>query len=165
MIDKNVPQVPDTSTAWQLWYRDSFDRDAPPSLQSSGVNIIQGLYQLWFYTLREGVQDNGSASFSSFQLTWGNRPSTRVDILIDPFHNVSLLKLRQWAKLISQHEEDSETGQLPEEQTDAILSRLSQRHYDLLQRSHRWKAGAIEWSAEAKELLERVKEMINPEEL
>jgi hypothetical protein len=145
----------DTSTPWQLWYIDIFDRDAPPSLQASGANILQGLYELWLFTLKEGVQDNGSASFSRFHLTWGKTASSRVDVAIRPFDNKTLLKLRQWAHL-TEHDQ---------EQDISVLSRLAQLHFELLQKSSRWTAASIDWSAEARELLALVDGMTRPEEL
>ena len=148
-------RLPDTSSPWQLWYSDAFDRDAPPSLQANGVNILRGLYELWLYTLKEGVQDNGSASFSRFHLTWGNTPAARVDVAIRPFENAALLKLRQWAHL-TEH---------AQEQSISVLSRLAQLHFALLQKSSRWNATSIDWSAEARELLARVERMTGPEEL
>src|SRR5215213_779764 len=100
MIDENDPRIPNTSTVWQLWYSDTFDREAPQSLQASGANIMRGLYALWLYTLKEGILDNGSASFSYFHLTWGNTATTRVDVAIHPFNNLPLLKLRRWVGFI-----------------------------------------------------------------
>ena len=152
-------RMPGTSSTWQLWHSDTFDRDSLPSLQASGPNIIQGLYELWLYTLKEGILDNGSASFSRFQLTWGNTASTRVDVFVKPFSNLSLMKLRQWANLSSQNQTSEEVRR------EALLLRLAQLHYELLQNSSRWKASAIDWSAESRELLARVESMKDPEEL
>lgn len=150
-------RVPDATTTWQLWHSDTFDTDFPPSLQASGTNIVQGLYELWLYTLKEGILDNGSASFSRFHLIWGNTASSRVDVFVTPFNNLSLLKLRQWAHLMSQNENR-------EGHREPILLRLAQLHYELLQQSHRWQLSAIDWSAESKELLARVEGMKGSEE-
>ena len=150
MINEFDSRIPDTSTAWQLWHRDTFDRDSPSSLQASGTNIVQGLCELWRYTLTEGILDSGSASFSRFQLTWGSTASTRVEVIVDPFDNLALLKLRQWAHLMSQNQNGEE------EQRDALLMRLAQLHHELLQKSSRWKSAAIDWSAESREILARV---------
>lgn len=152
-------RIPTTSSTWQLWHTDTFDRDSVPSLQASGTNIIQGLYELWLYTLKEGILDNGSASFSRFQLTWGNTASTRADIFVKPFNNLSLIKLRQWANLLSQ----DQTGE--EYQRETILLRLAQLHYELIQNSSRWKRSSIDWSGESRELLARVELLKDPKEL
>src|SRR5688572_4989598 len=167
MIDDFDSRIPNTSTTWQLWHSDMFDRESAPSLEASGMNIIQGLYELWLYTLKEGIQDNGSASFSYFRLTWGNAPSTRVEVAVNPFNNLSLIKLRQWANLMSQHQENKDIRiiQRLEEQRDRILMRLAQLHYELLRKSSRWKAPAIDWGAEARELLARVDMMTDLKEL
>jgi hypothetical protein len=152
-------RMPSTSSTWQLWYSDMFDRDAVPSLQATGSNIIQGLYELWLYTLKEAILDNGSASFSRFQLTWGNTASTRVDVYVKPFSNLSLTKLRQWAKLMSQDQAREENRR------EVLLLRLAHLHYELLQNSRRWKASAVDWSAESRELLTRIGSMKDPNEL
>src|SRR5688572_1561679 len=138
-----------------------------PPLGNCGMNIIQGLYELWRYTLKEGIQDNGSASFSRFRLTWGNTPITRVEVVVNPFNNLSLIKLRRWANLMSQLQDNKGIliVQSLEEQRDAILMRLAQLHYEFLQNSSRWKAPAIDWGAEARELLAHVELMTDPKEL
>lgn len=159
MIDEFDSPIPDMSAAWQLWHRDTFDRDSASSLQASGTNIVQGLCELWRYTLTEGILDNGGASFSRFQLTWGSTASTRVEVLVDPFDNPALLKLRQWAHLMSQDQNGEE------EERDAILMRLAQLHHELLQKSSRWKAAATDWSGESRELLARVEWMRGSKEL
>lgn len=160
-------RIPGTATIWQLWHSDTFDPDSVPTLQADGEDILQGLYELWFYTLSEGIQDGGSASFSRFHLTWGNTPFTRVDIDVKPFDNFSLVKLRQWAHLPSPPEEGQGIPAAPDhgEQRAAILMRVAQLHYELLQKSSRWKATAIDWSAESRELLARVELMTVPKEL
>jgi hypothetical protein len=155
-------QIPNTSTAWQLWHSDTFDRDAPQSLQASGTDILNGLYELWLCTLREGIQDNGNASFSSFHLTWGNTPSTRADVNVKPFYNSSLMKLRQWAGLTTRNPGEGRDTTHP---GISVVSRLAQLHYELLEKSERWNAPAIDWSAEARELLSRVERMTDLEEL
>src|SRR3989304_4260174 len=111
MIDKTDSRIPNTSTAWQLWHSDTFDRDSSPSLQSSGTNIINGLYELWLHTLKEAILETGSATFSRFQLTWGKTASTRVEVVVNSHNNISLLKLRQWAKLTSQNQNNSQEEQ------------------------------------------------------
>lgn len=152
-------RIPGTSSAWQLWHSDLFDRDSPPSLQASGRNIVQGLYELWLYTLKEGILENGSASFSRFHLTWGNTAATRVDVFVKPFNNLSLMKIRQWAHLAPPNQNSEE------EQREAVISRLAQLHYELLQKGSRWRVSAIDWSAESKEILARVDLTKEPEEL
>ena len=159
MIDETDFRIPNTSTSWQLWHSDTFDRESPPSLQSSGTNIVEGLYELWLHTLKEAILDTGSASFSRFQLTWGNTAATRADVFVKPFNNLSLMKLRQWANLLS----ESQTSE--EDRREALLLRLAHLHYELLQNGSRWKGSAIDWSAESRELLARVESMKDPKEL
>jgi hypothetical protein len=163
MVDEIDTRIPNVSTTWQLWYTDTFDRDTPQAIQSRGVNIIQGLYHLWLFTLTDGILDNGNASFSYFHLTWGSLASTRVDVAVNPFDNPALLKLRGWIGLVSQ-----DPGNISEQVNqgkDVILWRLAQLHYDLLQESIRWKSSEIDWGAEARELLTRIELISAPKEL
>jgi hypothetical protein len=159
-------RIPASTTAWQLWHTDTFDRDSSASLQASGEDLLRGLYELWFYTLKEGIQDNGSASFSYFHLMWGDAPSARMDVSVQPFHNSALLKLRHWTHF-SDLDQNQSLGTDPylQEQRLAVLNRLARLHYDLLLKSTRWHAAAIDWSAEARQLLARVESMTTPEEL
>lgn len=154
------PRIPTSSSAWQLWHSDLFDRDSPASVEASGTNIVEGLYQLWLHTLKEAIQDHGTASFSRFHLTWGDTAAARAEVAVDPFDNRALLQLRRWANLMShQQGEDSQASGEP------VLSRLAQLHYELLQESSRWTASAIDWDAEARELLARVERLSGPEAL
>jgi hypothetical protein len=123
------------------------------------MNMVDGLYKLWFHTLTEGLLENGSASFSRFYLTWGNTASARVDIFVNPFNNLSLLKLRQWARPASQYQQNEV------QHAKTILWRLAELHYELLQKGDRWKDLAIDWSAESKEILARVELAKELEEL
>ncbi len=167
MNEENDPRIPNSSTVWHLWYTDMFDRDAPRSLQSSGENIVRGLYSLWFIILNEGILDNGCPSFSYFYLTWGNTSATRIDIAVDPLQNFTLLKLRRWAglPLQAQQTKDRQTGPHPEEHQNTVILKLAQWHDALLQKSARWKAQSVEWSAESRELLAHLERMVNPDEL
>lgn len=167
MMDETDTRIPGFSTIWQLRHHDTFDRDASPALQSSGENIIQGLYQLWLYTLSEAILDNGNASFSYFHLTWGNSAAARVDIAINPFENITLLKLRRWVAFVSQDPRSNreQVSKHIEERQDAVIWKLAQLHYDLLRKSSRWKTTGIDWAAESWELLERVEGISAPEEL
>ena len=157
--------IPDASTTWPLWHYDTFDADSSPSLQASGQDILQGLYALWLHTLKEGIQDNGSASFSSFHLTWGNTPSARVDPAVQPFRNLALVKLRQWACLTVQDQESTAPPPAAQERRISILKRLAELHYEFLEKSQRWTSRAIDWSAEARELVARVEATRAPQEL
>lgn len=153
MADDLASRILNPSTGWQLWHSDTFDRDAPLTLQSSGTDMFQGLSELWRYTLKEGIMNDGNASFSRFHLIWGDTPATRVDIFVQPFDNLALLTLRQW------------TQSRPEEQEDGLLLRLAQLHYELLQTSVRWSAPTIDWSLESRDVLARVETITDPEEL
>ncbi len=158
MIDEADPRIPNPATIWQLWHSDTFDRDSSPSLQGNGVNILHGLFELWLYTLKEGIMENGSASFSYFYLTWADTATTRVDVAVNPFHNPALLKLRRWAGFTTQAQEIEDGG-------NSIILRLAQLHFDRLLKSSRWRESSIDWSEEAREVLARVELISSPKEL
>jgi hypothetical protein len=158
MFEEHDPQIPKPSTTWQLWQSDTFDRDSSPALQSNGTRIIDGLCELWFQTLKEGILDNGNASFSYFYLIWDNATTARVDITVSPFNNLALLKLRHWVGFTPQAQ-NIEVGR------NKLVLRLAHLHHTLLQKSSRWHASAIDWSAEAREVLGRVELISNPEDL
>jgi hypothetical protein len=164
MKNETNPCIPDSSTAWQLWHNDLFDQDAPPSLEASDTNILKGLYKLWLHTLKETILDNGNASFSRFHLTWEKQGAGRVDIVVNPFNNPDLLKLRRWAGLMLQPQ-GREDIQRPARKPDEILWRVAQMHYELLRTSQRWQAAAVDWGAEARELLALVERLIEPQDL
>ena len=161
------PTMPDASTNWQLWHYDTFDRDAPPYLEAGGQGILEGLYKLWLQTLKEGIQENGSASFSYFQLTWGLPPSERADLGVLPFDNTALLKLRRWARLTpqAQEERDRHASQDRESERNSMAHRLAQLHFEALQKSDRWGATAVDWGAEARKVLARVESITDPKDL
>lgn len=55
---------------WEIWYSDTFDREAPPTVDVRGRGLIKGLAELWARHLFETVQFNGQHGFSSFHLAW-----------------------------------------------------------------------------------------------
>jgi len=60
---------------WELWYRDTFDLDASPSVDVRGRGLAQGLTELWARHLFEGVD-----GFSRF---WLCRTDSSATIEID----------------------------------------------------------------------------------
>lgn len=54
--------------SWDLYYRDTFDRDCPPMVTKKGMGLAQALFYLWQYTLTEGIVQDGRRSFSGFSL-------------------------------------------------------------------------------------------------
>ena len=86
MTEPSQPQ----SDLWELWYRDRFDHDCPPSIDVSGAMLSIGLAELWARHLFETVLRSGGAGFSSFTLRWRDR-SLAVD-----GSAVGALQLRQW---------------------------------------------------------------------
>jgi hypothetical protein len=55
---------------WEVWYRDMFDRECPPSVDVSGHGLVRGLMELWARHLCETVRPRGGLGFSRFHLRW-----------------------------------------------------------------------------------------------
>ncbi len=82
--------------AWRIVYRDTFDRDDPPTAEGGGEDLVVGLATLWRVTLHSGIQaETGSATFSSFSLSLADGsvylPAYSTE------KNPTLAKLRAWA--------------------------------------------------------------------
>jgi len=75
---------------WEVWYRDTFDRECPLSVDASGRGLTKGLMELWARFLFETVRPNGSRGFSSFHLRW---KELYIDIGGD---RVGATRLREW---------------------------------------------------------------------
>jgi len=56
---------------WEVWYRDTFDRETPPSADVSGRGLAWGLTELWARHLFEAVD-----GFSQFWLVRKDPPTT-----------------------------------------------------------------------------------------
>jgi len=55
---------------WEVWYRDTFDRECPPSVDVSGRDLVKGLMELWARHLFETVRPGGGKGFSRFHIRW-----------------------------------------------------------------------------------------------
>jgi hypothetical protein len=55
---------------WQVWYEDTFDRESPRSVDTSGRGLVRGLMELWARHLCETVTAEGSRGFARFNLWW-----------------------------------------------------------------------------------------------
>ena len=73
---------PDPETEWEIWYRDTFDRECPPSVDVSGHGLAGGLKELWARHLFEAVQVDGKKGFSRFYLWWKQKRKG-IDIVGD----------------------------------------------------------------------------------
>jgi hypothetical protein len=156
----NDPRIPTSSTIWQIWHQDMFDRDTPASLETTGDDILWGLYWLWIHTIREGITDTGLATSSYFYLTWGEQSSNRVDAGVNPFDNLSLMKIRQWAAV------PPNKNNIPsQDKTNPVVWSLAIKHYELLKESPRWKDTSSNPGTEATTLLDLIGKMDSPEQL
>ena len=59
-----------SETEWEVWYRDTFDRECPPSVDVSGRGLVKGLMELWARHLFETVRPGGGKGFSRFHIRW-----------------------------------------------------------------------------------------------
>jgi len=60
----------ETLETWQLWYQDTFDREAPRKVEAEGEGLEKGLYELWKRHLSETVMEGGGRGFARFNLWW-----------------------------------------------------------------------------------------------
>ncbi len=56
---------PAPKAEWEVWYRDTFDRECPPKVDVHGYGLVKGLMELWARHLFEGLD-----GFSRFDLLW-----------------------------------------------------------------------------------------------
>ena len=61
---------PAPEAEWEVWYRDTFDRECPPSVDVHGRGLGKGLIELWARYLFETVRPGGKKGFSRFHLRW-----------------------------------------------------------------------------------------------
>lgn len=64
---------------WTVWYRDTFDHEAPARIDVSGKGLTQGLAELWARYLFETVQASGQQGFSRFHLEWGGHGFIQIE--------------------------------------------------------------------------------------
>jgi hypothetical protein len=83
---------PDPDLCWEIYYRDTFDRGCPPSVEARGRGLVQGLLELWSRHLYEGVREDGRLGFSRFNL-WSTEPPRSVSVANHP---AGCAKLRGW---------------------------------------------------------------------
>jgi hypothetical protein len=63
---------PDPAADWEVWYRDTFDRECPPQVDVQGQGLAHGLMELWARYLFEEIGVGGRGGFSSFHFRWRN---------------------------------------------------------------------------------------------
>jgi len=130
-----------TGARWEIWYRDTFDRECPPSVDVRGQGLTRGLMELWARHLFETVRPKGGEGFSHFHLWWEEGPSVRIDG--DPR---ALLRLRRWTFGDKRH---SSVGYV-EESDLALLEQVARAHARLI-RSGQSVEAILQAAAEAKD--------------
>jgi hypothetical protein len=63
---------PNPQAEWEVWYRDTFDRECPPSVDVRGRGLVEGLAELWARHLFETVRPGGGRGFSRFHLRYND---------------------------------------------------------------------------------------------
>ncbi|MBI3468296.1 MAG: hypothetical protein HY000_35275 [Planctomycetes bacterium] len=121
----NQPPDPDADAAWELWYRDSFDRECPPQCELSGCGLVRGLMELWARYLFESIRLDGQKGFSHFHLWSNNR---RIDILEKFDDTAGQVRLRRWMF----GTKDSTKKGYVEEADAALLEKIATAHAALL---------------------------------
>ena len=81
---------PAADVEWEVWYRDTFDRECPPSVDVRGRGLVAGLMELWARHLFETVRPDGGRGFSRFHL---RSPGRSVEIDGD---RAGATRLRGW---------------------------------------------------------------------
>ena len=84
----------DADVKWQLWYEDTFDREAPRLIEAEGRGLVRGLVALWRRHLKDAVQVDGRLGFSRFNL-W--LPEQGHSIEAPSEDAMALTRLRMWA--------------------------------------------------------------------
>ena len=69
---RNAPvwSEPAPDAQWEVWYWDTFDREAPPRVDTKGRGLARGLAELWARYLGETIRPGGSQGFSRFSFKW-----------------------------------------------------------------------------------------------
>ena len=77
---------------WEIWYEDTFDRETPRRVETSGEGLAAGLVELWDRHLFETVQPEGGRGFSRFNLWW--KQEGRSITVVGDWDG--MVKLRWW---------------------------------------------------------------------
>jgi hypothetical protein len=64
---------------WEVWYRDTFDRECPSSVDVRGRGLVEGLVELWARHLFETVRPGGGEGFSRFHLRCKAWPTVEIE--------------------------------------------------------------------------------------
>jgi hypothetical protein len=126
----------DDTAAWQLWHRDTFDRETPASIEDRGTGLSSGLVSLWRRSLHSGVRTDGGATFSYFSLRW---PGGSASVPVPPTGtDATLAKMRRWAfPPLAPNTPEPEAAwkdgchTAPHDQDDAFLAALARLHLRL----------------------------------
>ena len=114
---------PAPEAEWEVWYRDTFDLECPPSVDVSGRDLVKGLMELWARHLFETVRPNGTRGFSRFHLWW---EVTRAITIEGNWEGAT--RLREWLFGMKTH---SRKGYVKEADT-LLLKKVAVTHANLI---------------------------------
>jgi hypothetical protein len=109
---------PDPAADWEVWYRDTFDRECPPQVDVQGQGLAHGLMELWARYLFEEIGVGGRGGFSSFHFRWRNN---RINIA-GSWQGAT--RLREWVFGTQEH---SSKGYIQEGDAE-LLRRIACTH-------------------------------------
>ena len=122
MLFNRKQRDPAPEAEWEVWYRDTFDRETPPSVDVRGLGLVKGLTELWARHLFETVRPGGGTGFSRFHLRWQDG---YAQIASD---RTGAARLREW---VFGDKEHSRRGYVQE--GDArLLARIANAHAHLI---------------------------------
>lgn len=113
---------PAPEAEWEVWYRDTFDRECPPGVDVSGRGLARGLTELWARYLFETVRPGGSKGFSRFHLRW-ERAQTNVG-----GNWKGATRLREWVFGTKEHSRKGYVG----EGDARLLEKIAVIHANLI---------------------------------
>jgi hypothetical protein len=122
-MDGSSPD-PAPNARWEIWHQDTFDRNVPRAREASGCGLQSGLVELWSRHLREGVDREGRATFSRFNLWWP-QASRSVTITGD---RTGTARLRRWLGIGRVTDGSPDEAQPPRQ----LLRRVVHTHCRLL---------------------------------
>ena len=111
---------------WEIWYTDTFDRDAPATIDVRGRGLVSGLAELWARHCFETVTAEGKQSFSNFRLRWERGTVT----ISGDWEGAK--RLRHW---LFGNKESAYQGYAAEADA-SLLAAIAQAHARLIQSGH-----------------------------
>jgi hypothetical protein len=124
---------------WEIIYTDTFDREAPPSVEIEGIGFEISLYCLWQSTLFEGITDKGIKSFSNFHVIYPDHIELLKETYNMNMQNSIMIKVtgknpELWLLRVYVYgrQEKIDNNQSYVDDGELILKLIASYHYNLL---------------------------------